>query len=112
VLASLAPRPSEPVAAALEADARDPVLYPLFGMLLERTGGFAGRGTYVVRRITRGSVADEAGLSVDDPLAVQGWTVDEDRGIASITIVVRKKKAGMIDSAIQISAWLATDNFL
>jgi serine protease Do len=112
IIASLAPRPAEPVTAALEADARDPVLYPLFGMLLERTGGFAGRGTYVIRRIARGSVADEAGLSVDDPLGVQGWIVDEDRGIASIQVVVRKKKAGFIESGIQISAWLATDNFL
>ena len=66
----------------------------------------------MVRRIVRGSVADEAGFSIDDPLAVQGWTVDEERGIASITVVVRKKKAGFIESAIQISAWLATDNFL
>ena len=106
------PRPAEPVAAALEADARDPVLYPLFGMLLERTGGFAGRGTYVVRAVVRGSVADEAGLSVNDPLSVQGWTVDKDRGLASILVVVRKKKAGFIDGAVQISAWLATDNFL
>jgi S1-C subfamily serine protease len=112
VLASLAPRPPEPVTTALEADARDPVLYPLFGMLLERTGGFAGRGTYVVRRVVRGSVADEAGISVDDPLAVQGWEVDTDRGIATIQVVVRKKRAGFIESGIQISAWLSTDNFL
>jgi serine protease Do len=112
VLACLAPRPPEPVATALERDAKDPVLYPLFGMLVERTGGFLGKGTYLVRRIVRGSVADEAGLSIDDPLIVQGWTVDAKKGYASIQVVVRKKKAGFIESALQITAWLETDNFL
>jgi hypothetical protein len=100
------------VEAALKRDAKDPVLYPLFGMLLERTGGIMGRSSYIVRRIVRGSVSDEAGLSVDDPLVVQGWTVDAKKGFASIQIVVRKKKAGFIESAVQITAWLATDNFL
>jgi S1-C subfamily serine protease len=112
MLACLAPRPAEPVPTALERDTKDPVLYPLFGMLLERTGGMLGKGSYIVRRIVRGSVADEAGLSVDDPLVVQDWTVDEKKGFAAIQIVVRKKKAGFIASAIQIAAWLTTDNFL
>jgi S1-C subfamily serine protease len=112
MLACLAPRPAEPVPTALERDTKDPVLYPLFGMLLERTGGVLGKGSYIVRRIVRGSVADEAGLSVDDPLVVQDWTVDEKKGFAAIQIVVRKKKAGFIASAIQIAAWLTTDNFL
>jgi serine protease Do len=112
VLASLAPRPAEPVAAALERDAKDPVLYPLFGMLLERTGRVAGKPAYIVRKVVRGSVSDEAGLSVNDPLVVQDWKVDEEKGFATIQIVVRKKKAGFIESAIQVSAWLATDNFL
>ena len=112
MLACLAPRPAEPVQTALERDTKDPVLYPLFGMLLERTGGVLGRSSYVVRRIVRGSVADEAGLSVDDPLIVQDWRVDEEKGFAAIQVVVRKKKAGFIESAIQIAAWLSTDNFL
>jgi serine protease Do len=112
VLACLAPRPDEPVVAALERDAKDPVLYPLFGMLLERAGGLMGKPAYIVRRVVRGSVSDEAGLSVDDPLVVQDWKVDEEKGIATLQIVVRKKKAGFIQSAIQVSAWLATDNFV
>ncbi len=112
VLACLAPRPAEPVQKALERDAKDPVLYPLFGMLLERTGGFLGRGSYLVRRIVRGSVADEAGLSVNDPLIVQDWMVDKEKGYAAIQIIVKKKTAGFIESAIQIMAWLETDNFL
>jgi hypothetical protein len=112
LLACLEPRPAEPVKTALERDAKDPVLYPLFGMLLERTGSLLGRSSYLVRRIVRGSVADEAGLSVDDPLVVQDWVVDEEKGYATIQIVVKKKKAGFIESVIQVSAWLATDNFL
>jgi serine protease Do len=112
VLAALAPRPAEPVKQALDRDVKDPVLYPLFGMLLERTGGVLGKNAYVVRRIVRGSVSDEAGLSVDDPVIVQGWVVDEKKGYALLQIVVRKKKAGFIESAVQIASWLETDNFL
>jgi serine protease Do len=112
VLICLTARPDEPINVALKRDTRDNVLYPLFGMKLENTGSFLWKGDYIVRRVTRGSIADESGISQDDPLTIQDWQVDKDRGYAILQVVIKKKKAGFIESAIQIATYLETDNFI
>ncbi len=111
-LVCLSARPEKPIEEALKRDARDNILYPLFGMQLDQVGTFLWKGNYVVRRVTRGSVADDSGISVDDPLTIQDWQVDTDKGYATLQVVIRKKRAGFIESAIQISAYLETDNFI
>jgi C-terminal processing protease CtpA/Prc len=111
-LVCLTQRPDDPIEVALKRDERDKVLYPLFGMQIEKTGSFFWRDNYVVRRVTKGSVADESGISVDDPLSIQDWRVDTDKGYALLQVVIKKKRAGFIESAIQIASYLETDNFL
>lgn len=111
-LVCLTQRPDDPIQVALKRDERDKVLYPLFGMQLEKTGSFFWRDNYVVKRVTKGSVADESGISVDDPLAIQDWRVDTDKGYAILQVVIKKKRAGFIESAIQIATYLETENFL
>jgi len=112
VLICLSARPDEPINVALQRDARDNVLYPLFGMKLENVGTFLWKGDYIVRRVTQGSIADESGISPDDPLTIQDWQVDKDKGYAMLQVVIKKKKAGFIESAIQIATYLETDNFI
>jgi serine protease Do len=111
-LVCLAQRPDSPIEVSLKRDARDNVLYPLFGMQLEKTGSFFWRDNYIVKRVTRGSVADESGISVDDPLSIQDWRVDADKGYALLQIVIKKKRAGFIESAIQIASYLDKENFM
>ncbi len=111
-LVCVGPRPDNPIEIALKRDARDNVLYPLFGMQLDHIGTFLWKGDYVVKRVTRGSVADESGISVDDPLTIQDWKVDTDKGYALLQVVIKKKRAGFLESAIQIGAYLETDNFI
>ncbi|HVO38426.1 MAG TPA: trypsin-like peptidase domain-containing protein [Spirochaetia bacterium] len=108
----LASRPERPIEVALKRDTRDNVLYPLFGMKLEKVGSFFWSNDYVVRRVTRGSVADQSGLSENDPLSIQDWKVDTDKGFAALLLVIKKRKAGFIESAVQIAADLETDNFI
>jgi serine protease Do len=108
----LSQRPDDPIEVALKRDTRDNVLYPLFGMQLENVGSFFWRGSYVVKRVTKGSVADESGISVDDPLVIQDWQVDADKGYALLQVVIKKKRAGFIESAVQIATYLETDNFI
>lgn len=111
-LVCLTQRPDDPIQVALKRDERDKILYPLFGMQLEKTGSFFWRDNYVVKRVTKGSVADESGISVDDPLSIQDWRVDVDKGYAILQVVIKKKRAGFIESAIQIASYLETENFL
>jgi membrane-associated protease RseP (regulator of RpoE activity) len=111
-LVCVGPRPDNPIEIALKRDARDNVLYPLFGMKLDHVGTFLWKGDYIVKRVTRGSVADESGISVDDPLTIQDWKVDTDKGFAILQVVIKKKRAGFLESAIQIGNYLETDNFI
>lgn len=108
----LADRPEKPIEVALQRDTRDNVLYPLFGMKLQKVGSFFWSNDYVVTRVTRGSVADESGLSENDPLSIQDWKVDTDKGFAALLLVIKKRKAGFIESAVQIATDLETDNFI
>jgi len=112
VLVCLSARPDEPIDVALKRDSRDNILYPLFGMKLENVGTFLWKGDYIVKRVTQGSIADESGISPDDPLTIQDWQVDQDKGYAMLQVVIRKKKAGFLESAIQIATYLETDNFI
>jgi serine protease Do len=108
----LGERPDNAIQTALNRDTRDNVLYPLFGMKLENVGSFLWKGDYVVKRVTRGSIADESGISVDDPLTIQAWQLDIKKNVAVLQVVVRKRKAGFLESAIQIASYLEADNFI
>jgi S1-C subfamily serine protease len=108
----LSSRPERPIEVALQRDTRDNVLYPLFGMKLQKVGSFFWSNNYIVTRVTGGSVADESGLSENDPLSIQDWKVDTDKGFAALLVVIKKRKAGFIESAVQIATDLETDNFV
>jgi S1-C subfamily serine protease len=109
---SLDERPFSPLEEALEKDRRERVLYPLFGMRLAKTGSFLWRDSYVVERVLAGSVADETGLSEGDPLTIQAWRVNQEERYALIQIFVKKRKSGFLESAVQLAAYLETDNFI
>lgn len=109
---ALAERPDAPVEAALDRDTRDALLYPLFGLKLERVGQAFGKANYVVRRVLEGSQAAEIGLTPDDPLSIESWRVDEENKIAVVNMYVKKKSSGYLDGVVQLSAYLETDTFL
>jgi len=109
---ALAERPFSPLEEALAKDSRERVLYPLFGMRLTKTGSFLWRDSYVVERVLEGSVADETGLSEGDPLSIRGWRVNEEQRYALVQIFVKKRKSGFLESAVQLAAYLDTDNFI
>jgi len=109
---SLAERPFSPIEMSLEKDLRDNVLLPLFGMKIERTSRFLWRANYSVRRVLPGSIADDSGLSEDDPLSIQGWELDMDNRFALLRIYVKKRKSGFLESVVQLAAYLETDIFI
>jgi len=59
-----------------------------------------------------GSIADEAGFSEMDPLSIQEFRIDDEQRTAILRVVVQKRKAGFIESAVQIGAYLEIDSFL
>ena len=105
-------RPNRPMDTALENDYYVNLISPLFGMALEETGSYMWDRAYAITRVYPGGIADETGLSVNDPLTIQDWTLDEENRAAYLQIVVKKKKAGFIERAIQLGAYLEIDNFI
>jgi serine protease Do len=111
-LVSLLERPRIPIQLALERDIRSNVIYPLFGMKVEKVGGFAFSPHYVVRRVIAGSIAEEMGLSENDPLDIRNWLVDEERKIVAMDVMVQRKKMGFLETYIRIFSYLEVDNFI
>jgi S1-C subfamily serine protease len=111
-LVALADRPDSPVETALQKDTRDRLLFPLFGMKLEKIGQSFGKARYVVKRVLAGSQAAEIGLTPDDPLYIESWRVDQEQKIAVVNIYVKKKSSGYLDGVVGLSTYLEQDSFL
>jgi len=99
-----APRPLSPLAEASKRDTRERLAAPLFGLLLAPSGAGPFSPQFTVKRVLRGSVADEAGLSENDPVSVKGFTLDEDAGVAFIDLFVKKRRMGYLESTIRLPA--------
>ncbi|MFP4612219.1 MAG: S1C family serine protease, partial [Spirochaetaceae bacterium] len=109
---ALGERPHSPVEEALEVQEPDELFPVLFGMEAEDVSAMPWQSNYVVSRVYGGKVADETGLSEQDPFTLRDFQVDTDRRIAVARIAVKKRKAGFVESGIQLGAYLDVDYFL
>jgi S1-C subfamily serine protease len=107
VLSALGSRPYAPLEAALQSDKRERLFPVLFGMELKvLPASFLEPESYSVARVYPGSIADESGLSENDPFSLRRLVVDKSQRFVLIQIHVKKRKAGFLDSIIQIPAAL------
>lgn len=111
-LALLGERPISPIEEALDKDLKENLVPVLFGMNLEKTEkGFLSR-EYYVKEVFQGMVADETGLSENDPLAILRWEIDEENRIILMQIRVKKRKAGFLESAVQLGNYMDLNNII
>jgi len=101
-----APRPDSPLLEASKKDTRERLAVPLYGLLLAPSGGGPFSPQFIVKRVLRGSIADEAGLSENDPVTVNGFRVDKDGGWAMLDIFVKKRRMGYLESVMRLPAYL------
>ena len=88
-------------------------LFPaLFGMAVRRVNALPWQEDFVISEIYPGSTADESGLSVNDPFSLRSWRVNRDARALLIQIIVKKRKAGFLETGLQLGAYLETDNFI
>jgi serine protease Do len=111
-LVGLDERPRVPIKLALERDTRSNVVYPLFGMKVEKVGGYPLSPHYVVRRVIAGSIAEELGLSVNDPVDIKNWMVDDEHKIIAMDVLVQRKKSGFLEAYVRIYSYIEIDNFV
>lgn len=101
-------RPYSPGETAVRRDLRERLLAPFFGMEVTSTG----KNSFVVERVLPGTIADEAGLSERDPLVIKDIAVLKDERALLMSLYVKKRKAGFLESIIQIASTLDLDSFL
>ena len=108
----LAARPTVPMADAAQKDSRERIAAPLFGIVLAPQAGTSLFSTYRVKKIVRGSIADEAGLSESDPVSIRGLHIFEKDGYALLDIDVKKRRMGYLEASMQLPALLDTPDTL
>jgi S1-C subfamily serine protease len=105
-------RPAVPLAEAAKLDSRERLAAPLFGLVLAPATGSSFFSTYLVKKVVRGSIADEAGLSENDPITIRGFRLLEDEGYALLEIDVKKRRMGYIETSMQLPALLDSPDTL
>ncbi|MDR2746943.1 MAG: S1C family serine protease [Treponema sp.] len=106
------PRPEIPLAEAVRLDSRERMAAPLFGLVLAPTVGRAFSPSYLIKKVIRGSIADEAGLSEEDPVSIRGFRVEEEDGYVLMEINVKKRRAGYMETTMQLPALLDSPDTL
>jgi S1-C subfamily serine protease len=109
---SLDERPYRPMDLALKRDVKENIFVPLFGFKVEETGSLFWENNYIVKEVYPGFVADETNISENDPLSVIRWFVEDEQRIAVLQIFIKKRKAGFLQKALQLAAYLEIDYFI
>ncbi len=108
-------RPEIPLLKAIESDSRERIAAPLFGLVLAPSGTgsvFSRSRSFLVKKVIRGSIADEAGLSENDPVTIRNFKLFKDENIAVLGISVKKRKMGYMEAALQLPAYIDTPDTL
>jgi S1-C subfamily serine protease len=100
------PRPEIPLAKAARLDRRERMAAPFFGIILTPTAGNIFSPAYIIKRVVRGSIADEAGLSEQDSVSIRGFRVEEKEGYALLDIYVKKRRLGYLETSMRLPAIL------
>jgi len=113
VLRALGTRPEHPLDDAMAIDTHDRLFPALMGMDVVRVpGGIFGAESYSITKVRSGSIADEAGLSEGDPFSLYAMIVRPKERAAVLQIHVMKRKAGFLESMIQIPVPLDIPDFV
>ncbi|MCL2230632.1 MAG: trypsin-like peptidase domain-containing protein [Treponema sp.] len=105
-------RPDLPLLEAARIDRRERMAAPLFGMILMPVQTSLFSPGFRVDRVIRGSIADEAGISENDPVSLGRLRIMEPEGIAVLEISVKKRRMGYLDTNMMLPVWLDSPNTL
>ncbi|MDR2304907.1 MAG: S1C family serine protease [Treponema sp.] len=106
------PRPDVPLAEAAKKDSRERMAAPLFGLILSPSLGKSFSSSYLVKKVVRGSIADEASLSELDSVSIRSFRVWEKDGYAVMDISVKKRRQGYMETVMQLPALLDSPDTL
>jgi hypothetical protein len=67
---------------------------------------------YQVKKVVRGSMAYEIGLSENDPLTIRNFRIFENEGYALMDITVKQRRMGFLETTMQLGALLDSPDTL
>jgi S1-C subfamily serine protease len=105
-------RPPVPLLEAAKRDTKERMAAPLYGLIISPSFGGPLDPQYLVKKVVRGSVADEAGFSENDSLSIGGFRLDEDNGVAYLDITVKKRRMGYLETSMRLPALLDSPDTL
>lgn len=105
VLVYLDERPEQPGYEIYKRDLLSSSFVPILGMGLTSVSTLYTR-KFVINDIIKGSIADESGFSVTDPVNILEVKFNEDKSAISVNLSTRKKKKGYLDITMGIGAQL------
>ncbi|MFO7730538.1 MAG: trypsin-like peptidase domain-containing protein [Spirochaetia bacterium] len=111
-LAVLTTRPEIPLEKIIDYGQPEELFAPAFGMQVEKTRDNLLGTRYLVKKVYNGSVADETGISVNDPFSLQQWKYLEEQKVILAQIRIKKRKAGFLETGVQLGAYVETNDFL
>jgi S1-C subfamily serine protease len=101
----LSERPENPGYEIYQNDVVAGSFVPLLGMKLTAVST-AYRNRYSISDIIKGSIADESGFSVNDPVAVLKVKFSDDNSIMYTELSLKRRKQGYLDANIGLSTQL------
>ncbi|MDR3019848.1 MAG: S1C family serine protease [Treponema sp.] len=105
-------RPDVPLLNAARVDKRERIAAPLFGMILSPLQSSFFASNFRVNKVIRGSIADEAGISADDPITLNRLRILENEGYALLEISIKKRRMGYLETSMMLPAWLDSPDTL
>ncbi|MGP1458434.1 MAG: S1C family serine protease [Treponema sp.] len=94
-------RPENPGYEIYKSDLLSHTFVPIFGMELTPSSTVYSR-KYTITNILNGSVADESGFSVTDPVYIADVDFVEENSVILVSVSTRKKKKGYLDITMRI----------
>ena len=94
-------RPENPGYQIYSSDLLSNSLYPLVGLRLVNSSTFSKR-KFNVTKVLKGSTADEAGFSENDPIEVLGVEINDEKSAAYIKLYAKRKQKGYLDVSIAL----------
>ena len=109
-LVFLESRPERPGDVILSSVKEYSAFYPLFGMDVTPTSSDFKK-EFLITRVVKGSVADNAGFSENDPIKIVKTKVIEDGQYFYAEVFGKKRKNGYLEATMAIAAPMDSTNF-
>jgi S1-C subfamily serine protease len=106
------PRPELPLVDAAKLDSRERLAAPFFGLILSPSQGKSRSANYLVKKIVRGSIADEMSISDNDIVYIRGFRIFEKEGFALMEIDIKKRSMGFLETTMPLPARLDSPDTL